>query len=106
MYLIEVVNYYYERLKTWASSRRRCVSSKSLPSYLAWMQEWFKDGIAPEHYIATGLGRRLINTYREQFRVLPVRCRACRDLTQRTSPGRGLMNRSAGSHTDGRFGRI
>lgn len=64
VYHIQGVNNYHERFKTWVNSRMRGVATKNLPNYLAWMrmQEWFKDGITPEHYIATGLGRRIINT--------------------------------------------
>ncbi|MDD5326175.1 MAG: IS1595 family transposase, partial [Polaromonas sp.] len=35
-----------------------------LPNYLAWMRmrQWFKDGLRPEHFIISGVGRQLINT--------------------------------------------
>ena len=64
VYHIQGVNNYHERFKTWVNSRMRGVATKNLPSYLAWMrmQEWFKDGITPEHYIVSGLGRQIINT--------------------------------------------
>jgi len=42
----------------------RGVSTKHLPNYLAWMRlwEWFKEGIKPEHFVVSGLGKQLINT--------------------------------------------
>jgi hypothetical protein len=57
------VNNYHERFKTWVNRQLRGVSTKHLPNYLAWMRlwEWFKEGIKPEHFVVSGLGRQLIN---------------------------------------------
>jgi transposase-like protein len=61
---IQTVNGYHERLKTWIDRQLRGVATKNLPLYLAWMriQEWFKDGVKPEHYLLTALNRQVINT--------------------------------------------
>ena len=39
-------------------------ATKYLPNYLAWQRllTWFKDGILPAQFIASALGRQLINT--------------------------------------------
>ena len=64
VYHVQTVNNYHERFKTWVNRRLRGVSTKNLPNYLAWMRlwEWFKDGIRPEHFVVSGLGKQLINT--------------------------------------------
>lgn len=63
VYHVQSVNSYHERLKTWIQRGFRGVSTKYLANYLAWrrMLEWFKDGIKPEHFIASALGRQVIN---------------------------------------------
>ena len=62
-YRVQTVNNYHERFKTWVNRQLRGGSTKHLPSYLARMLtwEWFKDGIKPEHFVVSGLGKQLIN---------------------------------------------
>ena len=64
VYHVQTVNNYHERLKTWTNRKLRGVATKYLPNYLSWMRlwEWFKDGVKPEHFIVSGLGRQIINT--------------------------------------------
>lgn len=64
VYHVQTVNNYHERLKTWTNRQLRGVATKYLDNYLAWMRmwEWFKEGVKPEHFIVSGLGRQLINT--------------------------------------------
>ncbi len=64
VYHVQSVNRYHENLKTWINRELRGVSTKYLANYLAWMRirEWFKDDLRPEHFIASGLGKQLINT--------------------------------------------
>lgn len=64
VYHVQSVNNYHERMKSWINNGLRGVSTKYLPNYLAWMRlrEWFKDGLKPEHFVASALGRQLINT--------------------------------------------
>ncbi len=64
IYHVQSVNRYHEVLKTWINRELRGVSTKYLPNYLAWMRmrQWFKDGLRPEHFIISGVGRQLINT--------------------------------------------
>jgi len=63
VYHVQTVNNYHERFKTWVNRQLRGVSTKHLPNYLAWMRlwEWFKEGIKPEHFVVSGLGKQLIN---------------------------------------------
>lgn len=63
VYHVQKVNNYHERFKTWVNRQLRGVSTKHLPNYLAWMRlwEWFKEGIKPEHFVVSGLGKQLIN---------------------------------------------
>jgi hypothetical protein len=60
---VQSVNSYHERFKTWVQRDFRGVSTKYLPNYLAWRRvlEWFKEGVRPEHFITSALGRQLIN---------------------------------------------
>lgn len=64
VYHVQTVNDYHKRFKTWVNRHLRGVSTKHLPSYIAWMRnwEWFKDGVKPEHFVVSGLGKQLINT--------------------------------------------
>ena len=64
VYHVQSVNSYHERLKSWTARDLRGVSTKYLPNYLAWMRvrEWFKNGVRPEHFVASGLGKQVINT--------------------------------------------
>ncbi len=63
VYHVQTVNNYHERFKTWVNRQLRGVSTKHLPNYLAWMRlwEWFKEGVKPEHFVVSGLGKQLIN---------------------------------------------
>ena len=63
VYHVQSVNSYHEKLKTWIQRERRGVSTKYLPNYLAWKRvlEWFKGDIKPEHFIASALGRQIVN---------------------------------------------
>lgn len=64
VYHVQTVNNYHERFKTWVNRQLRGVSTRHLPNYLAWMRlwEWFKEGVKPEHFVVSGLGKQLINT--------------------------------------------
>lgn len=64
VYHVQTVNSYHERLQTWLCRGLRGVSTKYLPNYLAWMRvsEWYRDGLKPEHFVISGLGRQLINS--------------------------------------------
>ena len=61
---VQTVNGYHSRLKGWLNCELRGVATKYLPNYLAWQRllTWFKDGISPAQFIASALGRQLINT--------------------------------------------
>jgi transposase-like protein len=61
---VQTVNSYHSRLKGWLNHELRGVATKYLPNYLAWqrLQTWFKEGILPGQFIASALGRQLINT--------------------------------------------
>lgn len=63
VYHVQTVNNYHERFKTWVNRQLRGVSTKHLPNYLAWMRlwEWFQEGVKPEHFVVSGLGKQLIN---------------------------------------------
>ena len=60
VYHVQTVNNYHERFKTWVNRQLRGVSTKHLPNYLAWMRlrEWFRQGVKPEHFVASGLDRK------------------------------------------------
>ncbi len=64
MYHVQTVNSYHERLQSWLTRGPRCVATKHLPNYLAWMRiaEWYRGDLKPEHFVTSGLGRQLINT--------------------------------------------
>lgn len=61
---VQTVNSYHERLKTWIDRIFRGVATKYLPNYLAWQRllSWYKNGVNPEQFITSALGRQLINT--------------------------------------------
>ncbi|MCY0856641.1 IS1595 family transposase [Cupriavidus sp. D39] len=61
---VQNVNSYHSRLKGWINVGLRGVATKYLPNYLAWQRllTWFRDGVTPEQFIASSLGRQLINT--------------------------------------------
>lgn len=61
---VQHVNSYHSRLKGWINVNLRGVATKYLPNYLAWQRllTWFKDGVTPDEFIASSLGRQLINT--------------------------------------------
>ncbi|WP_421746730.1 IS1595 family transposase [Burkholderia glumae] len=61
---VQTVNSYHSRLKGWINVRLRGVATKYLPNYLAWQRliTWFKDSVTSEQFIASALGRQLINT--------------------------------------------
>lgn len=63
IYHVQSVNSYHERLKTWLQRKFRGVATKYLPNYLAWRRvlEWFREDIQPNHFIASALGRQVIN---------------------------------------------
>lgn len=63
IYHLQTVNNYHERLKTWTNRQLRGAATKHRDNYLAWMRmrEWFKEGVEPEHFIISVLGRQLIN---------------------------------------------
>jgi hypothetical protein len=60
---VQTVNNDHERLKTWTNRQLRGIATKYLDNYLAWMRmwEWLKEGVKPEHFIISGLGRQLLN---------------------------------------------
>lgn len=60
---VQSANNYHERLKSWIQRGLRGVASKYLPNYLAWMRmsSWNKVGIEAEDFIASALGRQVIN---------------------------------------------
>ena len=62
LYFLRTVRRYAARGST-LNRQLRGVSTKHLPNYLAWMRlgEWFKEGIKPEHFVVSGLGKQLIN---------------------------------------------
>jgi hypothetical protein len=51
-------------MKEWLNGRFRGVATKYLPNYVAWQRllSWFKQGVTPNEFIASALGRQLINT--------------------------------------------
>lgn len=63
VYHVQTVNNYHERFKTWVNRQLRGVSTKHLPNDLASMRlwEWFREGVKPEHFVVSGLGKQLIN---------------------------------------------
>lgn len=63
VYHVQTVNNCHERFKTWVNRQLRGVSTKYLPNYLDWMRlwEWFKEGVKPEHFVVSGLGKQIIN---------------------------------------------
>ena len=60
---VQSVNSYHERLKTWILRGLRGVATKYLPSYLAWMRLmfWGSGSARAEDYLASALGRQIIN---------------------------------------------
>lgn len=60
---VQSANSYHERLKTWIQRVLRGVSTKHLPRYLAWhrMLAWKGEGLLPERFIVSAMGRRVIN---------------------------------------------
>lgn len=63
IYPVQSGNSDHERLKSWTQRDLRGVSTKYLPSYLAWRRvvAWFKSSLRPEHFISSALGRQVIN---------------------------------------------
>ena len=63
VYHVQSVNNYHERLKSWIQRKLRGVSTKYLPSYLAWMRltTWNKTGVTPREIVISALGRQIIN---------------------------------------------
>ena len=61
---VQTVNSYHSRMKAWLNGQFRGVATKYLPNYVAWQRllAWFKQGVTPEQFIASSLGRQLINT--------------------------------------------
>lgn len=61
---VQTVNSYHSRRKEWFNGRCRGVATKYLPNYVAWQRllEWFRKGVTPNEFIASALGRQLINT--------------------------------------------
>lgn len=61
---VQTVNSYHSRMKGWLNGEFRGVSTKYLDRYVAWQRllVWFKDRPTPEEFIASALGRQLINT--------------------------------------------
>ena len=63
VYHVQSANSYHERLKTWIQRGLRGVSTKYLPSYLAWMRlsTWDKDCVSTDNIIASAMGIQIIN---------------------------------------------
>lgn len=61
---VQTVNSYHSRLKAWLNGQCRGVATKYLPNYVAWQRllAWFNQGVTPEQFIASSLGRQIINT--------------------------------------------
>lgn len=63
VYHVQSANNYHERLKTWIQRGLRGVATKYLSNYLAWqrLRTWNKGGVAPAEFIASALGKQVIN---------------------------------------------
>lgn len=63
VYHVQSANNYHERLKSWIQRKLRGVSTKYLPSYLAWMRltTWNRTGVTPREIVISALGRQIIN---------------------------------------------
>ena len=61
---VQTVNSYHLRMKSWLNGRFRGVSTKYLPNYVTWQRllSWFKEDVTPAEFIASALGKQLINT--------------------------------------------